>query len=174
MPCQPCLPWVPQAAVPDQCWMLSTTCLHAPAARTARAAWEATQQLLACRQPLSARGRDRLDLALLTSTRGAAANQPDATSPTCTRSKPTRKTKIPAGKTTRFHSKSKTPEGTGGKGLHSRIQIQNKISQIHDEILTLERRGRRGTRRTKQKPKGAAGAGRWILLAALLSLFYPL
>ena len=29
--------------------------LHATAARTARAAWEATQQLLACRQPLSAR-----------------------------------------------------------------------------------------------------------------------
>jgi len=141
-----------------RCWMLSTTCLHAAAARTARAAWEATQQLLACRQPLSARGRDRLDLALLTSTRGAAANQPDATSPTCTRSKPTRETKIPAGKTTRFHSNQKPSEGTGEKGLHS-LRITVQVFKNSWEI-SKPRRGEEGGEQEQQKnPRGATGAG---------------
>ena len=41
--------------------------------------------------------------------------------------------------TTRFTLNPKTPEGTGGKSLHShRIPVQN--SKIHGEFLTLERR----------------------------------
>ena len=150
--CQPCRPWVPQAVVPAQvldavnslpacpCRAYSMHCLGSS---TAAAGLQASLE--------RARGRDRLDLAPLTSTRGAAANRPDATTPTCTRSKPTRETKIPEGKTTRFHSNQKPSEGTGEKGLHS-LRITVQVFKNSWEI-SKPRRGEGGRKRRSRKSK---------------------
>ena len=62
--------------------------------------------------------------------------------------------------TTRFTLNPKTPEGTGGKGLHShRIPVQN--SKIHGEFLTLERRNR--GRGRKENSQGEGEKGDWFL-----------
>ena len=81
--------------------------------------------------------------------------------------------------TTRFTLNPKTPEGTGGKGLHShRIPVQN--SKIHGEFLTLERRkgekqeqpgrGREGRRGREEKNQRAKASCRAPLLLDSKSL----
>ena len=74
--------------------------------------------------------------------------------------------------TTRFTLNPKTPEGTGGKGLHSqRIPVQN--SKIHGEFLTLERKEGE-PEEPKENRKGATGTREPPVGCPPLSLFYPI
>ena len=151
-------PWVPAKPIkkhtnaqPSSCCRLLVACCSACHYRAYSTRCLGSNAAAAGLQaaPERAHGRDRLDLTPLTSTRGAAANQPDATTPTCTRSKPTRETKIPEGKTTRFHSNQKPSEGTGEKGLHS-LGITVQVFKNSWEI-SKPRRGEGGRGREKQK-----------------------